>query len=86
MPTSSHDYPMSSYLVKQSGGKLQLAGEQFNIARYGRALLRDNTALRDALMKRLNRVIADGKYAAIIEKYGMKDAGIANVTFNRAVK
>lgn len=81
-----HDYPLSAYQVAQSGGKLALAGGQFSEAPYGMAIYKDNTALRDALVKGLDAIIETGDYGKILDKYGVTEIGLAKAGYNGASK
>lgn len=79
-----HDYPLSAYKVQKSEGKLQIAGKQFSNAPYGMAIAKGNVALREALMKGLDAIIADGKYKEILDKYQVGEIGLAKATYNAA--
>lgn len=81
-----HDYSLSAYLVKQTGGKLEIVGNQFNVAPYGIVIYKGNVALRKLLMKGLDEIIANGKYAQILKKYNISDAALTKATFNQPVK
>jgi polar amino acid transport system substrate-binding protein len=81
-----HDYPLSAYMVEHSEGKLSMAGDQFNEAPYGMAIGKGNVALRDALMKGLDAIIASGEYRQILEKYGVAEIGLAKASYNAASK
>jgi polar amino acid transport system substrate-binding protein len=81
-----HDYPLSVYLVTQSDGRLQVAGQQFNVAPEGMAIFKGNVALRNALMKGLDDIIANGKYAAILAKYHINDSALTRATYNQPLR
>ena len=81
-----HDYPLSVYLVQQSDGRLQVAGQQFNVAPEGMAIFKGNVALRNALMTGLDHIIANGKYAAILAKYHISDAALTRATYNQPLR
>lgn len=81
-----HDYPLSAYKVQKSEGRLEIAGKQFSNAPYGMAITKDNVALRDALMKGLDAIIASGEYGKILEKYGVREIGIEKATYNAAAQ
>jgi polar amino acid transport system substrate-binding protein len=79
----SADSPITDYAVAQSGGKLQVAGKSFDVAPYGIAVGK-NTTLDVAIQKTLQAMVADGSYAAILEKWGVSDGGLKTITLNQA--
>ncbi|MFT4068210.1 ABC transporter substrate-binding protein [Paraburkholderia sp.] len=81
-----HGYPLSVYLVQQSDGRLEVAGEQFNVAPEGMAIFKGNVALRNALMTGLDHIIANGKYAAILAKYHISEAALPHATYNQPLR
>lgn len=81
-----HDYPLSAYKVQQSDGAIELAGEQFSEAPYGMAIGKNKDALRDALVRGLDAIIASGEYRKILEKYDVGEIAIEKATVNAAAK
>ncbi|MCW2540499.1 MAG: transporter substrate-binding protein [Frankiales bacterium] len=76
------DSPITQYAVKQSGGKLQLAGDIYEAAPYGLAVAKSQTGLRDALQKAVQALIDDGTYKQILDKWGVAAGAITNATIN----
>ncbi|UQX87698.1 ABC transporter substrate-binding protein [Jatrophihabitans telluris] len=67
------DSPVTAYGVKQSGGKLKLAGSIYDAAPYGYPMAK-NSALVQAIQKALQSLMDDGTYKTICANWG-NDAG-----------
>jgi polar amino acid transport system substrate-binding protein len=67
------DSPITAYGVKQSGGKLQLAGSIYDAAPYGYPM-KKGSQLPKAIQAALQALIADGTYRSVCSKWG-NDAG-----------
>jgi polar amino acid transport system substrate-binding protein len=78
------DSPITQYAVKQSSGKLQLAGDIYGAAPYGLAVAKTNTGLEQALQKAIQGMIDDGTYKQILAKWGVEAGAIASATINGA--
>jgi polar amino acid transport system substrate-binding protein len=78
------DSPITEYAVKQSGGKLQLAGDIYGAAPYGLALAKNNTGLEQALQKAIQGMMDDGTYKQILSKWGVESGAISQATINGA--
>ncbi|GGS27199.1 ABC transporter substrate-binding protein [Streptomyces griseoviridis] len=80
----SSDFPVAAYAVKTSGGgkDFELVGEQVEAAPYGIAVAKGNTQLRDALKAALDAVVANGEYKKIMDKWGVADGAVTEVTVN----
>ncbi len=78
------DSPITEYAVKQSGGKLQLAGDIYGAAPYGLALAKGNTGLEQALQKAIQGMMDDGTYKQILSKWGVESGAISQATINGA--
>lgn len=77
--------PIMVYIAHTAGdGKVfdVVAGKEYLQSPIGIAVAKDNTALRDALQKALDAVIADGSYRKILEKYGMEDGAVTRAVIN----
>jgi len=48
----------------------------------GIGVAKDNAALRDALQKSLNALIADGSYLKILEKHGVEGGAVKSAVIN----
>lgn len=70
------DSPVIAYAVKQSGGKLESAGEIYDAAPYGYVVPQDEKEFADAIAQALQKTKDDGAYAAALEKWGVQDGAI----------
>ncbi len=78
------DSPITQYAVKQSKGKLQLAGEIYGAAPYGLVVAKDAGTLKQALQKAIQSMIGDGTYKQILDKWGVGAGAITQATVNGA--
>jgi polar amino acid transport system substrate-binding protein len=78
------DYPVTAYAIKNSEGKLEAAGEQFETAPYGWAVAK-KSALGPALLKSLEHVMQTGEYNKILAKWGVDKGAIGKPGINGAV-
>jgi polar amino acid transport system substrate-binding protein len=79
------DLPVSAYNAKTSGGgnDFELAGTtDIGAGKYGIAVPKDNTQLRDALAAALKAVIGDGTYDQLLKKWGIESGAYKNADFN----
>jgi polar amino acid transport system substrate-binding protein len=79
----SADSPVTAYAVKQSGGKLQLAGQIFDSAPYGWPVAKGST-LAQALQKAAQSLIDSGAYLDITKKWGVEAGDIKSAQINGA--
>ena len=78
------DSPITQYAVKQSSGKLVLAGDIYGAAPYGLVVGKDAGTMKEALQKGLQSMIDDGTYKQILDKWGVGAGGISQATINGA--
>lgn len=78
------DSPITQYAVKQSNGKLKLAGEIYGAAPYGLAVAKDAGTLKQALQKAIQSMIDDGTYKQVLDKWGVGAGGVTQATVNGA--
>lgn len=78
---TSTDSPIAFAAIKASKGKLQAAGESFEVAPYGLPIAK-NSALTPAIQKALQSLIDDGTYANILSKYGVEAGAVTAATIN----
>jgi polar amino acid transport system substrate-binding protein len=78
------DSPITQYAVKQSNGKLQLAGDLYSAAPYGLAVAKGAGTLKEALQKAIQSMIDDGSYRKILETWGVEPGAIATASINGA--
>jgi polar amino acid transport system substrate-binding protein len=79
----SADSPITAYAIKQSGGKLQQAGQIFESAPYGWPIAK-RSSLTQAMLKALQTLIDDGAYNQIATKWGVQSGEIKTGTVNGA--
>ena len=78
------DSPITQYAVKQSKGKLVVAGDIYGAAPYGFAVGKNAGTLKQALQKGLQSMIDDGTYKQILAKWGVEAGAITQATVNGA--
>ena len=79
----SADSPVTLYAISQTGGKLQAAGESFDVAPYGIAVAKDS-GLTEAIQAAMQSLVDDGTYADILDEWGVSDGAIEEITINAA--
>jgi polar amino acid transport system substrate-binding protein len=79
----SADYTVTVAAVKQSGGKLALAGSMFDAAPYGWPVAK-GSSLGPALERALQHIIDDGDYKRICGAWGVSAGMIAKPALNGA--
>jgi polar amino acid transport system substrate-binding protein len=79
----SADSPVTLYAIDQTGDKLQLAGETFDVAPYG-IVTAKGSELTAAVQAALQSMVDDGSYQAILDDWGVADGGIDEITINAA--
>jgi len=79
----SADSPVTAYAVKQSGGKIQLAGQIFDSAPYGWPVAK-GSPLGQALQKAAQSLIDSGAYLDITKKWGVEAGAIKSAQINGA--
>lgn len=80
----SADSPVTAYAIKQSGGKLQQAGQITEAAPYGWPIAK-GSSLVQAMQKALQSLIDDGTYDQICKKWGVESGEIKTAQINAAV-
>jgi polar amino acid transport system substrate-binding protein len=78
------DSPIVAYQIKQNKGQFKLVGKTYAFAAYGLAVPK-NSGLAQPLLAALKQLIANGKYKAILEKWGIQEGAISNPKINGAV-
>ena len=81
----SADSPITEYAIKESGDKLQVAGKTFGVAPYGIAVDK-GSKLAEAIQKALQSMVDDGSYSKILNKWGVADGALSDITINAASK
>jgi polar amino acid transport system substrate-binding protein len=78
------DFPVAAYLAKTSGGgkDFELVGKQVEAAPYGIAVSKSNTELRDALKAAMDKLVEDGTYDKIIQRWGVQGGAVKTIGIN----
>lgn len=79
----SADSPVTAYAIKQSGGKLQPAGQIREAAPYGWPIAKHSSLVK-AMQQALQSLMKDGTYDAICKKWGVQAGEIHAATVNGA--
>ena len=79
----SADSPVTAYAIKQTGGKLQQAGQITEAAPYGWPMVK-GSGLVQAMQKALQALIDNGTYQKICEKWGLQSGEIKTAAVNGA--
>ena len=79
------DSPVAAYIVKQSDGKLVSTGQAYGEAPYGIAINKDSK-LTAAILAGVKSLIAGGQYKAILAKWNLSDAAIADPKINDGIE
>ena len=77
--------PVMIYLAKTAGDGTVfdvVRGHEYQPVPLGIGVGKANTALRDALKKALDALIADGTYHRILEKHGVESGAVKSATIN----
>jgi polar amino acid transport system substrate-binding protein len=78
------DYPVTVSAIRDSGGKLEAAGQLFKTAPYGWAIPK-GSPLGQALLKALEHLMQTGGYKTILTNWSVQDGGIDKPVINGAV-
>jgi polar amino acid transport system substrate-binding protein len=81
----SADSPVTLYGISKLKGKLQTAGKTFEAAPYGMAVAK-GSGMAKAVQAALQSMVDDGSYGKILNKWGVADGGIKQITINAAAK
>ena len=80
----SADSPVTLYAIKETGGKLEAAGEVFDSAPYGWPVKKESP-LAASLQKALEHLIETGAYKTIATNWGVESGMIDKPVINGAV-
>jgi polar amino acid transport system substrate-binding protein len=81
---SMADSPVAAYQVKQSSGEFKLVGQSYGVAPYGIAVPKADGTLDKAILAALKDLVSDGKYAAILKKWGVQSGADTHPVLNGA--
>jgi len=79
----SADSPVTLYAISKTEGKLEAAGESFDVAPYG-ITVNKGSELTKAVQVALQSMVDDGSYGKILDTWGVTDGGISKITINAA--
>ncbi|HUA11405.1 MAG TPA: ABC transporter substrate-binding protein [Solirubrobacteraceae bacterium] len=77
------DSPVAAYQVKQSNGGFKIIGKTFEVAPYGIALPKGG-GLAQPFLEALEKLIANGTYIKIMQKWGIAEGAIKKPGINEA--
>ncbi|MFF7289687.1 transporter substrate-binding domain-containing protein [Streptomyces griseorubiginosus] len=77
------DSPVAAYAAKQSGGKLEVAGDSYGNAPFGIAVPK-NSELTALLKSALEDLKASGGYEQVLAKWGLKSGALDKFEINAA--
>lgn len=63
------DFPVAAYSSQQNEGEVELLDTQIDPGPYGIAVRKDSSELREALQAAFDRIVEDGTYDEILEKW-----------------
>jgi polar amino acid transport system substrate-binding protein len=77
------DSPVAAYQVKQANGQFKLVGKDYGTAPYGIAITK-GTGMDKPVLDALKKLMADGTYTKILDKWGIQEGAIQNPAINGA--
>jgi polar amino acid transport system substrate-binding protein len=80
----SADSPVTAYAIKQSGGKLQQAGQIADAAPYGWPIAKGSSLIQ-AMQQALQSLMDNGTYHQICARWGLQAGEIKTATVNKAI-
>jgi polar amino acid transport system substrate-binding protein len=78
------DSPVAAYIVQKSNGQFKLTGAAYNTAPYGIAIPKGN-GMAKPILAALKVLMSNGKYTAILTKWGVQKGAITNPKINGAI-
>jgi polar amino acid transport system substrate-binding protein len=80
------DSPVIAYAIKQSGGKIEAAGDVYDAAPYGYVVPKANTEFAQAIADALKSLDASGAYKKALSTWGNEAGAISDFAVNPPVK
>jgi len=77
------DSPVAAYQVKQSHGQFKLSGKPYGTAPYGIAIPK-KSGMAKPILAALKQLITNGRYMAILKKWGIQSGAISHPVINGA--
>ena len=81
----SADSPVIAYAISQTSGALEMVGATTDVALAGIAVAKGDTALADLIQKTVTKLMADGTYKKILNRWGNADGAIPKSEVNPSV-
>jgi polar amino acid transport system substrate-binding protein len=78
------DSPVAAYQVSKSNDQFKVVGKAYGTAPYGIAIPKGN-GMAKPVLSGLKALMADGRYAAILKKWGVQDGAITSPQINGAI-
>jgi polar amino acid transport system substrate-binding protein len=79
------DSPVIGYALSQTGDKLQTLGDVYDAAPQGIAIAKSDTALSELVGKVMNKLISDGTYGKILDKWNNSKGAVTKSEVNPVV-
>src|SRR4051812_31785756 len=79
------DSPVCAYAVQKTTGQLELLGDIYDSAPYGYVLPKDAQGFDQAIVGALTKLISDGSYKKILDKWGVAQGAITTPETNPSV-
>jgi polar amino acid transport system substrate-binding protein len=76
-----NDFPVAAYTTTKQPD-FEVVGNQIQAGPYGIGVRKTDTAIRDALQKAVQALIANGEYAKILDKWKVKAGAVTTATIN----
>lgn len=77
------DTPSAVHQVQQSNGQFKIVGKPYGTAPYGIAIPKNN-GLAQPMLDAVKKLMADGTYDKILERWDLKEGAISNPVINGA--
>ena len=77
------DSPVAAFIVKKSNGQFKLSGQVYATAPYGIAIPKGN-GMAKPILAALKKLMSDGTYMKILQKWGIQEGAISNPAINGA--
>lgn len=80
------DSPVNAYAAKQSNGQFEIVGQEYGAAPYGIAVPKDaaHQGLAQAILGAMKKLIANGTYKQVLDKWGVASGAITSPVINGA--
>jgi polar amino acid transport system substrate-binding protein len=78
------DSPVADYQVKKTGGQFKLVGKPYGTAPYGLAIPKDS-GMAKPILDAVKVLMSNGRYKAILSKWGVASGAISNPQINGAI-